>query len=150
MKRTCNTAMKERLASKRNSRKGFTLVELVIVIAILAILSAIAIPVIITTINASKLSVMESDCATMQILLDSAVAEYDTGVCHTVYNNRVVCGSTTIADIMTEHHLEHVDFSRTIAGVNYYMTWKKGALSISNTSTNLITSSTTLFDLRRS
>ncbi|MBQ1517912.1 MAG: prepilin-type N-terminal cleavage/methylation domain-containing protein, partial [Clostridia bacterium] len=41
-------------SSGTKSRKGFTLIELVIVIAILAIISAIAIPVIVTSINSSK------------------------------------------------------------------------------------------------
>ncbi len=51
------------------SKKGFTLVELVIVIAILAILAAIAIPVITTTINSAKLSALESDKTTIDMVL---------------------------------------------------------------------------------
>ena len=137
-------------SSGTKSRKGFTLIELVIVIAILAIISAIAIPVIVTSINSSKLSVMESDCSSIQILLDSAVTEYDSGACNTVYNGHVICGNTKISDILKEHHMENVEFSREIGGIEYHMAWEGGNLSLSPSSTHLITNDTTVFELRSS
>ena len=49
----------------KQSKKGFTLVELVVVIAILAILAAIAIPAVIGIINSATTSSGESDAATL-------------------------------------------------------------------------------------
>lgn len=49
----------------KQSKKGFTLVELVVVIAILAILAAIAIPAVIGIINSATTSAGESDASTL-------------------------------------------------------------------------------------
>lgn len=60
----------------KQSKKGFTLVELVVVIAILAILAAIAIPAVIGIINSANTSSAESDAAT----IDSACKNFYAGV----------------------------------------------------------------------
>lgn len=60
----------------RNSKKGFTLVELVVVIAILAILAAIAIPAVIGIINSANESQKASDAAT----IDYACKTYYSGI----------------------------------------------------------------------
>ena len=49
----------------KQSKKGFTLVELVVVIAILAILAAIAIPAVIGIINSATSSAGDSDASTL-------------------------------------------------------------------------------------
>ena len=49
----------------KQSKKGFTLVELVVVIAILAILAAIAIPAVIGIINSATQFSGESEAATL-------------------------------------------------------------------------------------
>ncbi len=49
----------------KQSKKGFTLVELVVVIAILAILAAVAIPMVTGIINSATTSAKESDAATL-------------------------------------------------------------------------------------
>ena len=56
--------LQQKLLAKQ-SKKGFTLVELVVVIAILAILAAIAIPAVIGIINSASTSAGESDAATL-------------------------------------------------------------------------------------
>lgn len=63
----------------KNSKKGFTLVELVVVIAILAILAAIAIPVVSNTINSSKVSGAASDAQTIELALKEADAQIEAG-----------------------------------------------------------------------
>lgn len=49
----------------KQSKKGFTLVELVVVIAILAILAAVAIPMVTGIINSATTSAKESDASTL-------------------------------------------------------------------------------------
>ncbi|MEE1076138.1 MAG: prepilin-type N-terminal cleavage/methylation domain-containing protein [Acutalibacteraceae bacterium] len=53
-------------ALAKNSKKGFTLVELVVVIAILAILAAIAIPVVTSVINVGAKNVALSNARTIE------------------------------------------------------------------------------------
>ena len=69
----------------KQSKKGFTLVELVVVIAILAILAAIAIPAVIGIINSATTSAGESDASTL-----------NSG-CKTVYSG-VKSGTITKSD----------------------------------------------------
>ena len=66
----------------KQSKKGFTLVELVVVIAILAILAAIAIPAVIGIINSASKSAGASDASTLN------------NACKTVYSG-VKSGSIT-------------------------------------------------------
>ena len=59
------------------SKRGFTLVELVIVIAILGVLAAIAVPAVVGIINNAQTSAREANAAE----LTTAVRNLYTGVC---------------------------------------------------------------------
>ena len=63
--------LQQKLLAKQ-SKKGFTLVELVVVIAILGILAAIAIPAVIGIINSANESQSKTDAAT----IDAACKDY--------------------------------------------------------------------------
>ena len=63
--------LQQKLLAKQ-SKKGFTLVELVVVIAILGILAAIAIPSVIAIINSANESSAQTDAATV----DAACKDY--------------------------------------------------------------------------
>ena len=124
--------MMQKVQAKR-SKKGFTLVELVIVIAILAILAAIAIPVITTTINSSKLSVMESDTATLNMLIKECQNNYKAEITTTTYGTTkpVTAAEATLSDICESNGLpqgvagsKEEYYSRTIGGKTYNMVWK--------------------------
>lgn len=69
----------------KQSKKGFTLVELVVVIAILAILAAIAIPAVIGIINSATQSAGASDASNLH------------NACKTVYSG-VKSGTITTSD----------------------------------------------------
>ena len=69
----------------KQSKKGFTLVELVVVIAILAILAAVAIPAVIGIINSATSSAGASDASTLN------------NACKTVYSG-VKSGTITNSD----------------------------------------------------
>lgn len=76
-------------AITKNSKKGFTLVELVIVIAILAVLAAIAIPVVSSIINTASKNGALSNAQTIEAAIKKCQAEIATR------NNEVYDGSST-------------------------------------------------------
>ena len=155
--------MMQKVQAKK-SKKGFTLVELVIVIAILAILAAIAIPVITTTINSSKMSVMESDCATMNMLIKEAINNRLANVSTTTYNNvKATDDALTVADVCAENNLSSAEsfFVRDIGAKDYVMfavsadaSGKGNGLTISvgpksDTTYKYIVSNTTIVELSK-
>lgn len=60
---------------KKNHKKGFTLVELVVVLVILAILMAILVPSLIGYINKSKMSEFEMHRRNVKTAINSVMAE---------------------------------------------------------------------------
>ena len=121
---------------KSRSKKAFTLVELVIVISILAILASIAIPVITSTINASKLSTMESNSATIEMLIKEAVNTSKGEIENIKYNGKDL-STATVEDVLIE---SNVDLSvlnvQRIGGLDYAISWDgvtKGTIIISGT-----------------
>ena len=121
--------MMQKMQAKK-SKKGFTLVELVIVIAILAILAAIAIPVITTTINSAKLSTLDSDKTTVDMVLKECINTYKTGNTVTKYNSKTA-DAATVEDVFIEQKLDtKLLESRTIGGTTYQIVWSGGAASI--------------------
>lgn len=64
---------------KKNNKKGFTLVELVIVVAVMAILVAVAIPVVGNITSTAKANVYNSNCQTIESMIKLEEAEIDEG-----------------------------------------------------------------------
>lgn len=120
---------------RRKSKKAFTLVELVIVIAILAILAAIAIPVITTTINSAKLSTMQSDSATIEMLIKEAINTSKAGI-YMEYNGHLLT-SATVRDVLVQNHVNlDVMSVKKVNGIEYAISWSKaiqGTVIISGT-----------------
>ena len=59
---------------KKNNKKGFTLVELVIVVAVMAVLVAVAIPTVGSITNSAKAAVADSNARTIESVLKLAEA----------------------------------------------------------------------------
>ena len=114
---------------KKNSKKGFTLVELVVVIAILAILAAIAIPVVSSTITSSQRSSAKSNAQTIEVAIkeaDAAISAKDD----TVFVNKAGAakadqfnassGKLTLKNIADAKAIDSaVEATYQINGVNY-------------------------------
>lgn len=60
---------------KKNNKKGFTLVELVIVVAVMAVLVAVAIPTVSSITGTAKEAVYDSNCRTIESMLKLEEAE---------------------------------------------------------------------------
>lgn len=60
---------------KKNNKKGFTLVELVIVVAVMAVLVAVAIPTVSSITGTAKDAVQESNARTIESMIKLAEAE---------------------------------------------------------------------------
>lgn len=110
--------MNEIKTMKKNSKKGFTLVELVVVIAILAILAAIAIPVVSSTIASSQRSAALSNAQTLELGLKEAHAQIIAGDTSAGFND-----STTVANVITAKSLQALETSVTIGGNTYLLCW---------------------------
>lgn len=117
--------MSDKLKSVR-SKKAFTMVELVIVIAVLGVLAAIAIPVITTTINSSKLSTMESNSATVEMLLKEAINSSKAGIKAKYNNQRLI--NATVKDILIQSNVDlQVMEVQQIGEENYAIYWETTA-----------------------
>ncbi len=70
-----NLSAKSAVLQKKNSKKGFTLVELVIVIAVLAIIAAIAIPTVVNVINNANKSTDMTNAQSVENAIKTAESE---------------------------------------------------------------------------
>ena len=65
---------------KKSNKKGFTLVELIVVIAIMAILAAVLVPTVTNKINDAKRSAAESDIQSAAKAISLKLAESEDGL----------------------------------------------------------------------
>lgn len=91
---------------KKTNKKGFTLVELVIVIAILAVLAAIAIPTVSNVIDTANKNVDIANAQTIELTLKTADAEMTTKT-----RTDITSGSL-INDVLRKYGVTNIDVSK--------------------------------------
>ena len=64
---------------KKSNKKGFTLVELIVVIAIMAILAAVLVPTVTSKIKDANSSAAKSDCQTLANAIQADIINVQTG-----------------------------------------------------------------------
>lgn len=141
-------AITTKKAELQNSKKGFTLVELVVVIAILAILAAIAIPVVNSIINTAAKNGAMSNAQSIELAVKEAQSYIASGSTE-IYNgtatvdidtNKFTNSSpVTLANAKTDHaniKILQVAAAKGIMdgfikvsynGADYYPYWDKTA-----------------------
>lgn len=65
---------------KKSNKKGFTLVELIVVIAIMAILAAVLVPTVTSKVKEAKKSAAESDAQSIAKSLSLGIAESEDAI----------------------------------------------------------------------
>ncbi len=105
----------------KNSKKGFTLVELVVVIAILAILAAVAIPVVSSIISTASKNGALSDAQTIELAIKEAQADY-TAKNADVYK-QIVSIKPCVKDVMDVKKIEAAFESKVVNNETYEPWW---------------------------
>lgn len=93
---------------KKNNKKGFTLVELVIVVAVMAVLVAVAIPTVSSITGSAKDAVADTNCRTIESMIKLAVAD----------SAKTGDGAGTVSDTIIDKAL--TDAKLGIDGTFYY------------------------------
>ena len=89
---------------EKHSRKGFTLIELIVVIVILAILIAALVPAILGVINAANRTADEADCRS--VMMGASVAGMTTASPSSVEIHAQFTGTSNIADGVYEVYFD--------------------------------------------
>ena len=106
----------------KNSKKGFTLVELVVVIAILAILAAIAIPVVTSIINTASRNSAKTDAQSIELAIKEAQADFTAKNADT-YAKIKNGTAPTVKDVADAKSIKSAFESKTIDNKSYTPYW---------------------------
>lgn len=127
--------MLKKFKSLKANKKGFTLAELLIVVAIIAVLAAIAIPVFAAQLNQAKLRVDQANARSAESIASADWLLHQDDTDYSVADNKIVYYSVTWNSTATTEH------NMTVAKVeNETVAKTKGPTSVTSQldSTNVL------------
>lgn len=108
---------------KKNNKKGFTLVELVIVVAVMAILVAVAIPTVKSVVSSADDAVKKSNANTIESMIKLYMAENEATVSEDTIDAAVTAANLGIESgtYVYDDTTGSVTASATASGTSQYL-----------------------------
>lgn len=107
----------------KKSKGGFTLIELVVTMAVIAVLVAIAIPVVSHTVDGAVLSAASTDSQTLEYHLRLAKADVDTNNDDTYGSDLITSATFSVGDVISFHSFEDICKPRVYNGREFVPVW---------------------------
>ena len=107
---------------KKNNKKGFTLAELLIVVAIIGVLVAVSIPIFTSQLAKSRLATNQANARAAYAAATAAYLNDDTvkGGTYTTSDGKFVAGTPTGTDVT---NTDIASWTTTDMGTTTYKTW---------------------------
>lgn len=127
-------AKRAALQKRRGGKKGFTLVELVIVIAILAILAAIAIPTVSGIIRTANENVDRSNAQAIELAVKSSYTELQAGTWDGsgLGGANATAATLTVAQALTHNGMDPALLTSTRTGNKFVFNNGKVMIQLNN------------------
>lgn len=121
---------------KKNNKKGFTLVELVIVVAVMAVLVAVAIPTVKSVVGTAEDAVAESNARTIESMIKLELAEQtaDEGSTAALTGEEIqtaLAAAQLGIDAGTYYYDADTGMVTTTSGGDYTITFTSGVPAVS-------------------
>lgn len=125
-----NKPVVDYITLRNKSKKGFTLVELVVVIAILATVAAIAIPIVTYELHTSKKNAAVANARTIEYAIKEAKAAQSVGDT-TLYTN-IKTTPVKISDVASKKGIKDTFKPVDYLGTTYTPAWSDGKVYFVN------------------